>query len=75
VFRDGLPMSETIAEDEPLFDIADTEVLEGPQGTFVGASSTAGAVEINSANPTFNGVNGYIQRDLGNFPIQSFKGQ
>lgn len=74
VFRDGLLMSETIAEDEPMFDIADTEVLEGPQGTFVGASSTAGAVEINSANPTFTGVNGYVQGDLGNYSDTKFQG-
>jgi len=74
VFRDGLLMSETIAEDEPMFDIADTEILEGPQGTFVGASSTAGAVEINSANPNFNGVNGYIQGNLGNYSDTKFQG-
>ncbi len=74
VFRDGLLMSETIAEDEPMFDIADTEVLEGPQGTFVGASSTAGAVEINSANPSFNGVNGYVLGDIGNYSDTKFQG-
>ncbi len=74
VFRDGLLMSETIAEDEPLFDIADTEVLEGPQGTFVGASSTAGAVEINSVNPSFNGMNGYILGGIGNYSDTKFQG-
>lgn len=74
VFRDGIPMWETIAEDEPYFDIADTEVLEGPQGTFVGASSTAGAVEINSANPNFNGLNGYVLAGLGNYTDTKYQG-
>jgi iron complex outermembrane receptor protein len=74
VFRDGLLMSETIAEDEPMFDIADTEVLEGPQGTFVGASSTAGAVMINSANPTFNGLNGYALMSLANYSDTKWQG-
>lgn len=74
VFRDGLLMSETIAEDEPFFDIADTEVLEGPQGTFVGASSTAGAVEINSANPNFSGLSGYVLGGLGNFTDVKWQG-
>ena len=74
VFRDGLLMSETIAEDEPLFDIADTEVLEGPQGTFVGASSTAGAVEINSVNPNFNGLNGYVLASLANYSDTKWQG-
>ncbi|HEX4025862.1 MAG TPA: TonB-dependent receptor [Steroidobacteraceae bacterium] len=67
VFRDGLLMAEPIAQDEPLFDIHDTEVLEGPQGTFVGASSTAGAVEINTNDPTFNGLHGYVDSQLGNY--------
>jgi iron complex outermembrane receptor protein len=74
VFRDSLLMSETIAEDEPLFDIADTEVLEGPQGTLVGASSTAGAVEINSANPNFNGVNGYALASVANYSDTKWQG-
>jgi iron complex outermembrane receptor protein len=74
VFRDGLLMSETIAEDEPLFDIADTEVLEGPQGTFVGASSTAGAVEINSANPDFKGLSGYALMSLANYSDTKWQG-
>jgi iron complex outermembrane receptor protein len=74
VFRDGLLMSETIAEDEPMFDIADTEVLEGPQGTFVGASSTAGAVEINSANPDFKGLSGYALMSLANYSDTKWQG-
>jgi iron complex outermembrane receptor protein len=74
VFRDGLLMSETIAEDEPMFDIADTEILEGPQGTFVGASSTAGAVEINSANPNFNGLSGYALMSLANYSHTKWQG-
>ncbi len=67
VIRDGLFQAETIMLSEPFYDIADTEVLRGPQGTFVGQSSTGGAVLINSANPNFNGVNGFIQGMLGNY--------
>src|SRR6185437_7177484 len=40
VFRDGVLMGETIGQNEALYDIHDISVLEGPQGTFVGASST-----------------------------------
>ena len=74
VFRDGIPMLESIGQDEPMFDIADTEVLEGPQGTFVGASSTAGAVEINSANPNFNGLSGYVLGGVGSYSLEKLQG-
>lgn len=67
VFRDGLLLSETIGQNEPLYDIRDVEVLRGPQGTFVGASSTGGAVQINSQDPNFNGLNGYAESQFGNY--------
>lgn len=67
VFRDGLLLSETIGQNEPLFDIRDVEVLRGPQGTFVGASSTGGAVQINSQDPTLGGFNGYAEAQFGNY--------
>ena len=74
VIRDGLFEAETLGENEPLYDIADTEVLRGPQGTFVGYSSTGGAVEINSANPNFRGVNGYVQAGVGNYTDHTLQG-
>jgi iron complex outermembrane recepter protein len=67
VQRDGLIQAETIELSEPFYDIADTEILRGPQGTFIGQSSTGGAVLINSRSPTFDGVNGYINTLVGNY--------
>jgi iron complex outermembrane receptor protein len=67
VFRDGLFLAETIGLSEPFYDIADAEVLRGPQGTFIGQSSTGGAVLINSVSPTFDGVNGFIDALVGNY--------
>ena len=67
VFHDGLLAPETLGISEPFYDIADTEILRGPQGTLVGESSTGGAVEINSRNPNFNGFNGYVEGLLGDF--------
>ncbi len=74
VFRDGLLQGETTALDVPLYDIADVEVLEGPQGTLGGGSSTAGAVQINSANPNFRGLNGFIDTQFGNFGEKKVEG-
>jgi iron complex outermembrane receptor protein len=70
VTHDGLLADETIFIGEPFYDIADVEVLRGPQGTLVGASSTGGAVEITSQNPNFNGFNGYAEILAGNYSDQ-----
>ncbi|HEX4024272.1 MAG TPA: TonB-dependent receptor [Steroidobacteraceae bacterium] len=67
VLVDGLFSPETHGLDEPFYDIQDTEVLRGPQGTFVGYSSTGGALEITTQDPNFRGTNGYAELDVGNF--------
>lgn len=67
VFRDGLYQPEAILLTEPMYDIADVEVLRGPQGTIVGQNSTGGALIINSNSPNFAGVNGYAQATFGNY--------
>lgn len=74
VLRDGLLQAETLGLAVPLFDVADTEVLEGPQSTLVGASSTAGAVEINSVNPNFRGLDGFVDASFGNYTDQKVQG-
>jgi iron complex outermembrane receptor protein len=70
VFRDGLFQAETIMLSEPYFDIDNTLVLRGPQGTFVGQSSTGGALQINSRSPSFDGVKGYADFQFGDYSEQ-----
>lgn len=70
VFHDGLAAPETIGlgASLPFYDIQDVEVLRGPQGTLVGQSSTGGAIEINSRNPTLDGrISGYAEAAIGNY--------
>ncbi|HTT06784.1 MAG TPA: TonB-dependent receptor [Steroidobacteraceae bacterium] len=73
--RDGLPnVSEGVGENIPYYDIADVEVLRGPQGTFNEASSTGGTININSANPNFRGVNGYVDATAATYTEQRLQG-
>ena len=74
VFRDGLYQPEAILLTEPFYDIADVEVLRGPQGTIIGQNSTGGALVINSNNPNFDGVNGYTEVVAGNFNLRQADG-
>jgi iron complex outermembrane receptor protein len=68
VIFDGLIQGETDGLFAPLYDIADTEILRGPQGTFVGDSAIGGALIVNSRNPTLDGnLNGYVQGLLGDY--------
>ena len=57
-------MAETVVLQQGFLDIATIEVLRGPQGTFVGQSSTGGAIRINAARPNFDGINGYFDAAL-----------
>jgi iron complex outermembrane receptor protein len=72
-YIDGVFQPPIVAANE-FFDIADIEVLRGPQGTLVGSNSTGGAIFINSQNPTFDRVKGYAQVGYGNFDATTGQG-
>lgn len=44
-----------------LYDIAQIEVLRGPQGTLRGLSSPAGAITIRTRRPDFDKIGGFVQ--------------
>jgi len=67
IYRDGLATFPGFFQDEPFYDIASIEVLRGPQGTFQGQNATGGAVIVNTNNPDFNGLHGYIEGQYGNY--------
>jgi iron complex outermembrane receptor protein len=56
------------------FDIANVEVLRGPQGTLVGSNSTGGAIFITSRNPSLDRVKGYAELGAGNYGGLSAQG-
>ena len=47
--------------DVRMVDIARIEILPGPQGTLLGASSMSGAMRIITNKPNFDGVSGQVQ--------------
>ena len=58
---------------QELFDIAQIEVLKGPQGALYGRNSIGGAINITTKKPT-DELTGYAEFDLGNGGLKSVTG-
>ena len=74
-YRDGVPTFPGYVQGEPYYDIANIQVLRGPQGTIVGQNATGGAVFVNTNDPVINGGNhGYFNLNYGNYNDAGFQG-
>jgi len=58
---------------QDLFDIAQIEVLKGPQGALYGRNAIGGAINITTKMPTEE-PSGYIEADAGNGGLKSLTG-
>jgi iron complex outermembrane receptor protein len=65
-YVDGL-FQPPIVTTNRFYDIANVEVLRGPQGTLVGSNSTGGAIFITTHNPTLDRFEGYGEIGAGNY--------
>ncbi|MDE0951186.1 MAG: TonB-dependent receptor [Halioglobus sp.] len=61
VFVDQFAQAQIGAVFSTLVDIQQVELLRGPQGTLYGRNAPGGAYNINTRNPNFDGINGYVQ--------------
>jgi iron complex outermembrane receptor protein len=67
-YRDGVATFPGYIQEEPYFDVADVEILRGPQGTFSGQNATGGAVVVTTQNPVIGGgYDGYLMGHYGNY--------
>jgi iron complex outermembrane receptor protein len=74
-YRDSVATFPGYFQEEPYYDIANIEVLRGPQGTFSGQNATGGAVIVNTQNPVIGGgYNGYLYGHYGNFNDTGLQG-
>jgi len=75
VLQDGLLNAETITLSNQFLDLGTIEVLRGPQGTFIGTSSTGGAIRLNSVKPSLTaGITGFVEGTLGFSSDQKVQG-
>jgi iron complex outermembrane recepter protein len=73
IYVDGL-FASPISATSTLYDMANIEVLRGPQGTLVGTNSTGGAVFFNSQSPKPHETEGYAEVGYGNYDNRSVQG-
>jgi len=74
-YRDGAATFPGYFQDEPYYDIANLEVLRGPQGTFSGQNATGGAVIVTTNNPIIGGgYTGYAMTHYGNYNDTGLQG-
>ncbi len=73
IFVDGVYTGRQGMVSSDFNDIADVELLRGPQGTLFGKNTTAGAVIINTLKPSMEfGATG--EATYGNYDFKEFKG-
>ena len=72
-YYDGL-FQPPIVTTSQFYDLADIEVLRGPQGTLVGSNSTGGAIFINTQNPKLGQTEGYAEVGGGNYDALNYEG-
>ncbi|MEA3149206.1 MAG: iron complex outerrane recepter protein, partial [Gammaproteobacteria bacterium] len=58
----------------PTYDVNNVQVLKGPQGTLFGRNTTGGAVLVYSTAPSFDGIKGYLEGELGDYRDQDAQG-
>jgi outer membrane receptor protein involved in Fe transport len=66
-----VPLDPPLAE---FYDLQRLELLRGPQGTLYGRDSTAGAVNAITKRPSFEGVQGEVSVEFGNYDLMRVKG-
>ncbi|HEY1753278.1 MAG TPA: TonB-dependent receptor [Caulobacteraceae bacterium] len=73
-YWDGVAAFPGFFQDAPYYDIANVEVLRGPQGTFAGQNATGGAVFITTNDASLHGYSGDIQAGYGNYDDAQVQG-
>jgi iron complex outermembrane receptor protein len=66
IHEDGVYLAEAVPLDVLFMDVADVEVLRGPQGTLYGRNATGGSINFIPNRPT-DDFSGYVNLTYGNY--------
>lgn len=74
IHMNDAPLFGTRLFEGEFYDLAQIEVLRGPQGTLFGRNATSGVVNFRTARPDLSGFSGNFESEYGNYNSWKFKG-
>jgi len=74
IHMNDAPLFGTRLFEGEFYDLAQIEVLRGPQGTLFGRNATSGVINFRSARPDLSGMSANFEGEYGNFNGIKFKG-
>ncbi|MCP5385661.1 MAG: TonB-dependent receptor [Novosphingobium sp.] len=74
IHMNDAPLFGTRLFEGEFYDLAQIEVLRGPQGTLFGRNATSGVVNIRTARPSFSGLAASAEAEYGNYDSVKVKG-
>jgi iron complex outermembrane receptor protein len=74
VYVDGIYVARLYGVNTGFMDLANVQVLKGPQGTLFGRNSPGGAILINSNDPDFDGYSGHARFTMGSYGQRDLEG-
>jgi iron complex outermembrane receptor protein len=66
IIQDDVVLEHVVLKSNPVFDVAQVEVLRGPQGSLFGRNTTAGIIKFDTMRPTMD-INGQAQASVGSY--------
>ncbi|WP_416305039.1 TonB-dependent receptor [Neptunicella sp. SCSIO 80796] len=73
VVMDEVVMENVVLKSFPLFDVANVEVIRGPQGTLFGRNTTAGIVKFDTVKPS-QSFDAYVKAGLASYGTINIEG-
>jgi iron complex outermembrane receptor protein len=74
IYVDGVYQGRPDNYNQELIDVAQVEVLRGPQGTIFGKNTIAGALNITTVRPDDGETNAFVSTGFGNYGLKRFRG-
>jgi iron complex outermembrane receptor protein len=71
IIQDDVVLEHVVLKSNPVFDVAQVEVLRGPQGSLFGRNTTAGIIKFDTIRPTQE-FEGRAQASVGSYGSTSF---
>nr|WP_253201142.1 TonB-dependent receptor [Sphingomonas quercus] len=73
IIQDDVVLEHVVLKSNPVFDVAQVEVLRGPQGSLFGRNTTAGIIKFDSIKPT-QAFEGRASASYGSYNTITFDG-